>query len=65
LVGHLIKLIESKLVDEGTGLKEDTESICGTKELKLAQVRRPLTRYDHEIGDQQGPKDQKARVDGT
>lgn len=42
----------AKLVDEGTGLKEGTESFCGTKELKLAQVGRPLARFDHEIGDQ-------------
>ncbi len=33
------------LVGEGTGLKEGTESLCGTKELKLAQVGRPLARY--------------------
>ena len=27
-----------QLVDEGIGLKEDLENICGTKELKLVLI---------------------------
>jgi len=53
------------LVDEGTGLKEGSESFCGTKELKLVKVRRPLVRRGHKIGDQLDPKDLKALMDGT
>jgi hypothetical protein len=60
----LIKLMVH-LVDEGTGLKEGSESFCGTKELKLVQVRRPLVRRGHKIGDQLDPKDLKALMDGT
>jgi hypothetical protein len=53
------------LVDEGTGSKEGSGSICGTKEQKLVRVRRPLIRNDHTIGGYQDPKDQKSLVDGT